>query len=334
MTTANIYLVRSPRVLIKENLAGYGWSKVDFSEATTTTELLGFFKDKDIKIGRQGNQIKRFFAISKGDIIVVPLYRAIAIGYATGIKSYAKGVSYGENRVGVNYLKNPDGSLALIPRSELPEALSTRLRIRMSVVSLNEFEEDVLRILEQVKTDGGINFDLHTEALEEEARLNLQQNLLANLQNGKTFLKSGGDGLERLVAELFNTEGYATKIFSKNAHKGLADADIEAISVDRFSSNRLLVQVKHHSGMTNYHAFQQLKDLDLDSDDPTQCWVITSGEVSSEVLEKSKSDNCNDRHINVMNGKDLANWIIEQAHLLSPATRNRLGLSTLPTLLL
>lgn len=313
MIQENIYLTRSPSELVEDNLAGYGWPQVDFSQAETTEELLGFFAEKKIDLGRQRNQIIRFFSISKGDIIVVPIHRAIAIGYATGTKSYAKGIGYGENRVGVEFLRNPDGSLLRIPRSKLIEALSTRLRIRMTVVSLNEFRDEIISTIDRVKNDGSTSFDSRIDALEAEAHIILQQKLLANIQDGKTFLKSGGEGLEKLVQELFNTEGYSTKIFAKNAHKGLADADIEAIRADHFSSNRLLIQVKHHTGTTGTHAFRQL--LELEADDDTKCWLITTAHVSPDVAEKAASDG-----IGIMDGEGLSDWIIKQAHLLSAAT--------------
>lgn len=327
MDTQKIFLVRSPAELVKHNLAGYGWPQVNFSEASSATELLHSFLEKGIDPGRQRNQIKRFFSISKGDIIVVPLHRAIALGYATGTKDYAHGIGYGENRVGVEYLRHSDGSLVRVPRSHLPEALSTRLRIRMSVVSLGEFKEDVLRIIEQVRTSGGTNFDSHVQALEAEARTDLQKKLLENLQKGNTFLSSGGDGLERLVAELFSTEGYATKVFDKRAHQGTADADVEAFRKDRFSSTKLYIQVKHHIGNTGLHALRQLQDLDTDED--IERWIITTGTVSREMVEEAESQG-----IGVMDGESFADWLIDQAPQLSPATLNKLGVSSLPSLLL
>ncbi|SOB77862.1 hypothetical protein SAMN04488490_3697 [Marinobacter sp. LV10R510-11A] len=98
MEDPKIYLVRSPAKLISENQAGHGWSQINFSEASSVEELLGLFSDKGIDPGRRRKQIKRFFSISKGDIVVVPLHGAVALGYATGTRSYAKGVSFGENR--------------------------------------------------------------------------------------------------------------------------------------------------------------------------------------------------------------------------------------------
>lgn len=327
MTEPRIYLVRSPDALLPEGLAGYGWKQVNFSQADNIDDLFQRFADKNINPGRHRAQIKRFFSINEGDIVVVPLYKSIAIGYATGVKSYAEGIGYGENRVGVEYLKHQNDTVIRIPRSHLSGALSARLRIRMSVVSLNEFREEILRVIAQVQTGGDTSISTRIKQLESEARSELSRKLLTNMQSGKTFLKSGGDGLERLVAELFETEGYDTAIFSKRAHPGHADADIEAIRADRFTSSKLLIQVKHHTGNTGLHAIKQLQELDTEDD--TQCWVITTGQVAPDLIEQAESDG-----IGVMDGEQLAEWIIEQAEKLKPETRDMLGLSSLPMLLL
>ena len=152
MTNPKVYLVRSPGKLIAENLAGYGWPQVDFSSAEDTDDLMKLFADKGINPGRQRNQIKRFFSIKEGDIVVVPLHRAAAFGIATGKRSYAKGISYGENRIGVEYFRHEDGAVVRVPRIKLPEALSKRLKIRMAVASLDEFKDDISRIINQINS--------------------------------------------------------------------------------------------------------------------------------------------------------------------------------------
>lgn len=58
MENQEIYLVRSPAELVRQNLAGYGWPQVNFSEASAPEELLGFFAGKGIDPRRQRNQIK------------------------------------------------------------------------------------------------------------------------------------------------------------------------------------------------------------------------------------------------------------------------------------
>jgi restriction system protein len=327
MDNARMYLVRSPAKLIADNLAGYGWPQVNFSEAEDTKELMALFAEKGIDPGRHRNQIKRFFSIKSGDIVVVPLHRAVAFGIATGKRSYATGIGYGENRTGVEYLRHDDGSVIRVPRTELPEALSTRLRIRMSVVSLDEFKDDIIRIIDQIESTGGASFNSHIQQLEAEAQINLRQQLLDNIRNGKTNLASGGIGLEKLVTELLHTEGYAAKVLAKTAFEGKADADIEAFREDRFSSSKLLIQVKHHNGETGYHALRQLQHLEADDD--VQKWLITTGDVPPTLVDEAGSEG-----IEVMDGERFVEWIVERANQLSPATLNQLGLSVAPSLLI
>lgn len=327
MENSKVYLVRSPSKLISENLAGYGWPQVNFSEAEDTSSLMALFADKGINPGRQRNQIKRFFSIQEGDLVVIPLHRAAAFGIATGKRSYATGVGYGENRIGVEYFRHEDGSVVRVPRSELPEALSTRLKIRMSVVSLEEFKDDIIRIINQIQDKGAASFDSHIQQLEADALTTLREQLLKNIRSGKTTLESGGIGLEKLVAELLRTEGYAAKILAKTAFEGNADADIEAFREDRFTSNKLLIQVKHHTGNTGHHALRQLQQLDKEED--VQRWLITTGDVQQELVEEAEGQG-----IGVMDGERFAEWVVERADQLSQRTLNRLGLSTTPSLLI
>ena len=327
MENSKVFLVRSPGKLIAENLAGYGWSQVNFSEAEDTANLMALFADKGIDPGRQRNQIKRFFSIKEGDIVVVPLHRAAAFGIATGKRSYAKGISYGENRIGVEYFRHEDGSVVRVPRSQLPEALSTRLKIRMSIVSLGEFKDDIVRIINQIKESGGASFDSYIQQLEADALASLREQLLDNIRAGKTNLESGGIGLEKLVTELLYAEGYSAKVLAKTAFEGSADADIEAFREDRFTSDKLLIQVKHHAGNTGHHALRQLQQLD--DEDGIQKWLITTGEVQQELVEEAESQG-----IGVMDGERFAEWVVERASQLSLASLNRLGLSTGPSLLI
>ena len=326
MNESKIYLVRSPSSLIKDNLAGYGWPQINFSESQNINGLLARFSEKSIHLGRQTNQIKRFFSIAEGDIVLVPVYRAVVIGFATGAKSYSKEIAYGENRIGVEYLRHETGAVIRIPRDSLSEALSTRLRIRMSVVSLNEFKDEINRIVSEVKSNGGMSFDSYIQQLESEALSSMQSRILTNIRTGKTNLQSGGIGLEKLVCDLLSTEGYASKVLGKATFEGVADADIEAFKEDRFSSTKLLIQVKHHEGFTGLHALRQLQNLSVE--EGVQRWLITSGSVNQDLMEEADSHG-----IGVMNGEQLAEWIVDRAHKLSPYTLNRLGISMLPTLL-
>lgn len=326
MPEPRVFLVRSPYELVDLDQAGYGWPQLNFSEFESLDELISTVRTRDIDVGRQLNQIKRFYSIKSGDIVIVPLPRAIAIGYATGTKSYEKGIDYGENRIGVNFLRHEDDTILRIARTDLTGAFSSRLKIRMTVVSLGEFKDEVMSIIERTKSNGATALDSHVQALEEKAQQQLKQQLLQNICSGKTYLESGGYGLEKLVAELLRAEGYDAKILDKATFEGNADADIFAVREDRFSSTTLLVQVKHHGGITGFQAVRQLEAIDEELQ--AQKWIVTSAKMSQSAKEAAELQG-----INVIEGEGLVDWIVEQAGNLSPKTLLKLGISSVPTLL-
>lgn len=326
MSEPKTYLARSPYELVDLGQVGYGWPQINFSEAGTLDELVSTFRERNINVGRQLNQIKRFYSIKAGDIIVVPLPHTIAIGYATGAKSYEPGIEYGENRISVNFLRHDNGSIVRISRSDLTGAFSSRLKIRMTVVSLAEFKDEVLAVIERIESNGATAIDSRVQELEEKAQQQLKQQLLQNICGGKTYLESGGYGLEKLVAELLRAEGYDAKILDKAAFEGQADADILAVRADRFSSTTLLVQVKHHAGTTGFQAVSQLTAIDEES--KAQKWIVTSAKMSRTAKEAAEQQG-----INIIEGESLVDWIIEQASKLPTNTLYKLGISSVPTLL-
>lgn len=326
MTNQKFYLVRSPHQLIKERYAGYGWKPVNFSEAKDEKDLFRLFSEKNINVGRSRNQIKRFYSIKKDDILIIPLHKAIAIGYATGEKSYGTGIAYGHNRVGVNYLTNEDGSILRIPRNDLLQGLESRLKIRMSVVSLDKFKDEILKLIADAKNEGvGVLNSKFLEA-DEKATEELKTTLLANIRSGKTYLESGGRGLEKLVVELLNAEGYIADIEPKNKYQGIADSDIFAVKGNVLKT-KLQVQVKHHDGITGKHALKQIEAIDEEPD--VQKWIITSANFSSNTRQEAETQG-----INIIEGEGLVEWIIEHVNSLSTATLNKLGISKIPRVIL
>ncbi len=325
-TDANIVLVRSPQELVKDNLIGWGWKQVDFSKYGSIKELFQCFKEKEIKVGRYKNQIKRFFDLEKSDIVVVPVHRAIVIGKVEGTKSYGEGVPYGENRVQVDFYKDSDGRAVKIPRSKLSQGLESRLKIRMTNASLDEFSEEISAYIEQLESNNKVCFDSIFQQKMDAAVDSFKEQLLSNIVDGKTTLKGGGYGLEQLVKELLEIEGYTARIEAKNQSSSISDIDITASRVDPVASNRVYVQVKHHKGRTNSHAVKQL--IDIDDDEHHDKWVITTGDVSQSTIDLAKENN-----IQIMTGKQFVDWVYNRIDKLSPRFREQLGISILPQII-
>ena len=318
-------LVRSPSCLVKDGLVGYGWPEINFSESSSIDELLASFKRQDIEVGRRKKAVKRFFNIKQDDVVIVPMNRSFALGIATNDKSFSLGVKNGANQIKVDFLKDAQGQVLKIPRTEVTEAFSTRLKVYMAVVGISEFEDEIELLLKQVKNNGSVSYSSRVDDQEAESIEAFKAQLLSNICSGKTNLDSGGYGLEKLVLELLKLEGYIGKIPAKNEREGIADVDIDAYTTDRFKIPKLQVQVKHHKGNTSAHGLKQLIALE---DKDTEKWLITSGELSETVRLHAENN-----EIKVMDGSELVDWIYSKQIHLSPETRQTLGISAVPTLL-
>jgi len=323
---SNIVLVRSPHELIADNLAGYGWGQANFSAFDSINSICNYLASKGITIGRHRNQMKRFYELKKGDVVVIPVYRAIVIGKVRGQKSYAEGIQYGENRINVDYFKNEQGFAVRIPRSKLSQGLESRLKIRMSIASLNEFRDEISDYVYQLETDNKVCFDSIFQQKKDEKTESFKANLLTNLVNGNTKLKSGGYGLEQLVKELLEIEGYTAQIEAKNQSSDISDIDITATRNDPVSSNRVFIQVKHHKGSTSDWAVKQL--ISIDEDEHHDKWVITTGNVEDSTVSFAAEHN-----IKIMTGEELVDWIYSRIELLSPKFKEQLGVSIMPQLI-
>lgn len=324
----NKYLiVRSPSCLIKDDLAGYGWSKVNFSDPkhVTSKELFNSFEEESQNIGRRRKAILRFFNIKKDDVVIIPLAESFAIGIATGDKSFGDEVKDGYNRVSVDYFKDKQGQVIKVPRNQVTEGLSSRLRVRPAVVEIAKFKEEIDSLIEQIVDTGHVSLELYLNKLEKDAIANFKKQMLTNLRTGQTYLNSGGQGLENLVLELMTLDGYINgRIPGKVELKGLSDIDVEA--TNRNSGLKTLVQVKHHKGKTSAHGLKQLSAV---TDENAELWLITSASLSDHAKKYAL------KHlIKVTEGSELVDWIYRKQTELSSATRQQLGISSIPALLI
>lgn len=321
----NIYLVRSPYKLLEQGCIGYGWPSVDFSKASTLAGLKAEYQARGIDYGRKWNQIARYYRISEGDLVVVPLKGTIAIARASGRKFFDGSVPYGENRIDVQFVSDKNGKAIKVSRKELSEKLSRRLKLRAAIGELDEFQSEIAGIYEKVLAEGAYSKTAKVAEIEESSAIEFKSQLLKRIRSGNTFLESGGYGLEKLVQELLQVDGYDAEIQAKNSISGPADADIRAERNDRFSQSKIIVQVKHHSGLTDKKGIDQLAEL---GDEDAALFLITSANVSPEV--RSYGDQ---RQVEIIEGEELVDWIFDNWKSLSNASKSSLGISDIPQLL-
>jgi len=330
---AKYYLVRTPDELIKKSLIGVGWSDYNFSAMSNAEEAIRAI-NTDFGVGRRGNQIRRFFNINDNDIVVVPLPYSIAIGRAKGGLMYDKS-SYGIDRANqrkVEFSFDSNGRVRTVPRGDLSGALQRRLRVMgMTVNDLSEFSDEISKALESL--DKGVDYSwklvLDEKAAQQKERFKLT--LLRNIQTGKTNLQEGGIGLESLVKELLEAEGYTARVMAKRAMPQGVDADIQASREDPCAQIKILVQVKHHQGNTNINGVEQLlgiKELDTSKYDDYQLVFLTTASVPHDVREKAENNS-----ITVVDGEGFVEWIANRIDSLSNNIKTSLRIADIPQLI-
>ncbi|TCB47344.1 restriction endonuclease [Acinetobacter sp. ANC 4779] len=326
----NILLVRSHISIIEKDRIGYGWSKVQFSEFSNLPDLIQEIKQQYVKgIGRSTNRIKRFFNLSEGDIVVVPLTKSIAIGIVSGKKSFDITLTdkKGCNLVDVSFFRTNDGHILRIPRKSLTTALESRLKVQSHNVNLKEFRDEIERIVESISSNGTFKQESYLLEKIAEAEVKFKENLLKSLTTGSNWLAAGGDGLELLILELLTIEGYTAKKQAKGQSSDISDIDIKASKVDRFSESNLVFQIKHHNNISSKHGLNQLIAYSDSDDIEHEKWFITTGNLSESSVQYAE-----DHNIKFMIGSELVDWIYENLSELSFGTKHLLGIIEIPIL--
>lgn len=343
----NYYMVRAMSqtekdfdVFFNRSVVAVGWSEVNFSKFVNVEEIISlinekYYKNKEVSptvVGRKRNEIRRFFGISKGDRIVIPYYDSICLATVSGEKQYDERFKYPldlSNQISVNYLTKERERIK-IPRVKLSEGLQRRLRIPGSSVSdLNEFCLELKEIWNQPDQDI-IGWSIMLDKQQKKIENDFKTRLLENIQLGKTNLQAGGRGLEVLIKELLEIDGYNATILSTRSFEGIADADIKASKSDLILNEiQLLIQIKHHKGISDSWGATQLSEIyKSDLFNEYKFVLITTAKASKDLV-----DACQNYDIILIEGPQLVNWIYDSLYKLKETTKFRLGITNIPNLL-
>lgn len=156
--------------------------------------------------------------------------------------------------------------------------------------------------------------------------------MLDNIKSGKTNIKAGGRGLEELVRELLQIDGYDTKILSKRNGEGMADVDIKAEKIDHIlGEQKIFIQVKHHQGMSSNYGLKQLeearKQLNEDYKDFQLVFLTTANISDVDINEAYEKD------IICIDGQSFIDWLYDNLNKLSYETKTALHIIDLPQII-
>jgi restriction system protein len=322
-------------IFFKKAVVAVGWSKVRFSDYDDATELARkveatYYPDGTTStsvVGRKRNEVVRFKGMSAGDRIVVPHYDKVCFATVQNGELFDETASSDEIDLGnqrrVIYLRS--GSTRFeISRKELREGLQRRLSVRGSTVAdLGEFALELSHYWNEERQVESA-WDVELSTAREKAEAHFKDLLLQDIQLGRTKLPAGGRGLEVLVKDLLECEGFTAHVLSKRTFKSIGDADVIASRSDRImGAQRVLVQVKHHSGTTDDWGAKQLAEIGKSQPNEfgdCKQILVTSGNASNALREA-----CDAQDITLITGSELVVWIVEMLDKLSVETKQKLG---------
>jgi hypothetical protein len=329
----------------KDGVVALGWEKVTFADKVNDINALieevrhEYYSDRKFSnqiIGRKLNEIRRFMNIQKDDVVVVPCGDSFMIGQSTG-EFVTKHSRISENGHLYNQLKIDfickDGSPLRFKRKGKNTALTTKLGCRgFTVLSITDpviiREIDNLRKAQKDLSTSTILG--HKEELEKEETVKAIHKALQNYS--ATSLDAHGIGFEKLIAKLFEVNGYDSYILSKQCGEDKADADILTINRsllgDEFTT-AYYIQAKHYYGNTGDYGLTQIKEykkqlkkqaengfIELKEKDSDQtisvdinnirCCFITSGVFTDDVKTSAS-----EHSIILIEGEALAKLIFD-----------------------
>ncbi len=329
----------------KDGVVALGWEKVDFSQNVSNIDALieeidkKYYQGKTISTqikGRKLNEIRRFMSIQKGDTVVVPCGDSFMIGQSTG--EYVRQLSHAsENGCLYNQLKIDficeSGSPLRFKRKGKNTALTTKLGCRgFTVLSIDDQNiiQEIDKLRKEQKDLSSSTILEHKEELEKGETIKAIHKALQNYAS--TSLDAHGIGFEKLIARLFEVNGFDSYILSKQCGKEKADADILVINKsllgDEFTT-AYYIQAKHYYGNTSDYGLKQIKAyqeqiaeqaenglIELSEKDSDQtisvdvnnirCCFITSGFFAGEVKTSARENN-----IILIEGEALAKLIFD-----------------------
>ncbi|MDB4396320.1 restriction endonuclease [bacterium] len=329
----NYYLVRADQGLVEKDIVGVGWVDCKFNEIETAQEAIEWIIKERGSVRRWANQIRRFYAITEGDIVIVPLPKSVAIGKAIGGLLYDPEYKEADraNQRKVEFFRDEQSEVRKIPRTNFSEAFQRRLRAQGSTIrDLQQFAEEIEKAVIKLEEGGAYLWSSQVEDEQSRKVDEFKEKLLKNIRSGQTQLKTGGRGLEELICELLIAEGYDdAQTLGTRGFKGTADADVMASRCDRYGGEvKLLIQAKHHHGFSSEEGIRQLEKISeqhSEKYDDYNLVFVTTANVSEELRKTAEKAD-----VTVTDGEEFVDWITDNLSKLKPETKRQLGIYEVP----
>lgn len=351
----NYYVVRTREAVeayVQKGVSAIGWSRVDFTKYPTVDSLCDAVRNEyyanDVSsrfYGRKLGEIKKFWSIRAGDIVIVPCYKGFYIGTATGKFLYDKSKESVEkdlsNQIVLEFVTNGKSPVRFSRDGKLT-ALASKLGVRGFTILCITEDEIKKEIDDLLNSRQDFSYQDKVIAQESIQANKFREELKSVLQNyGRIGLAAGGRGFEKLIEALMKKDGFETQILPKTVGgNSEADADVLAIKKsvlgDEFTT-AYYIQAKHYWGMSDggiAQIVQFKREQEVCEDKQSAVFVgkyqldskqikyvlISSGEFTENV-----KDTADENDIILIDGNRFAEILFEVIDDLPDEIRYQLG---------
>ena len=189
-----------------------------------------------------------------------------------------------ENKIDIGFVIPVNEIESSIPRENYAQnALLARMKIRYTNADITDLSEEIKEAVERFRANKPIN-------IYSEAAAKMSETLKEIID--KSF---SNEQFEELIASYFNRIG-ADDVYIPSKKSGEGEADADVIASFDVPKLTIIVQAKHHQGITDeYGVNQVIKYRDQEEADDgwvSIAWVITSGDdFSNEAVELAAREN-------------------------------------------
>ena len=266
-----MFRVRDHDYALDNNIVSYGWS--DFKLGQERKE--DFQKIKKISgSARAVSMARNFCKIQKGDIVLMPLWKNVAIGKIISDAIHSEDLKEKDeaNTYEVEWLAKSYG------RNNFSSALQSSLKYRGTFLNLWRYETDLERKIET----GFKNIDVeYIDFCRNKRKKEIE--VIADHINSNSKIKFSDNEFEIFIKDLFAINYGFEANLNSNKKEAIDGKDLTvSLDIDELETHLVYnIQVKQHEGVSNRKAIDQILKSDASANE-TKNVVVNTGRFNED----------------------------------------------------
>ena len=304
-----MFRVRDHNYALDNNIVSYGWSgfklgqerKEDFQEIKKISGS-----------ARAVSMARNFCKIQKGDIVLMPLWKNVAIGKIISDAIHREDLKEKDeaNTYEVEWIGFYD-------RNDFSSALQGSLKYRGTFLNLWRYKEELEKLEKNNFDDLNLSYN---KSLEQEAEKEIEK--IANHINSNSKIKFSDNEFEIFIKDLFTiVYGFEANLNS-NKKEAIDGKDLTvSLDIDELETHLVYnIQVKQHEGISGRESIDQILKSDASANE-TKNVVVNTGRFNEDDKKYAEENG-----VILIDADKLAEMIYENFDKLDDKYKAKLNL--------